>query len=153
MTTTTPPPAPTGRAAAPDYDTLTVGAELEPRTYSLTRVGLVRYAGAAGDFNPIHFSDRSAREAGFPTVIAHGMLTMAKAAELITDWTGDPAALTDFSVRFTRPVPVPDDGSGATLEVRGTVQAKLANRQVRVALEVTCADVKVLTSARATVQL
>ncbi|MFF4952153.1 MaoC family dehydratase [Streptomyces chattanoogensis] len=140
-------------AARIDYDTVSVGTELPPLTVPVTRSGLVRYAGAAGDFNPLHFSDRSAQQAGFPTAIAHGMLTMALAGQLVTEWSGDPASLCDFSVRFTKPVPVPDDGVGARLGLRGTVTEKLEGRRIRVALEVLCEGAKVLGSAQAVVQL
>ncbi|MFI0902129.1 MaoC/PaaZ C-terminal domain-containing protein [Streptomyces sioyaensis] len=95
----------------------------------------------------------SAQQAGFPSALAHGMLTMALAGQLVTGWSGDPAALCDVAVRFTRPVPVPDDGVGARLDIRGTVTAKLDGRRVRVALDVRCDDVKVLGSAQAVVQL
>ena len=73
----------------------------------ITRADLVRYAGASTDFNTIHWSDRVAHEVGLPGVIAHGMLTMAQAARVVTDWVGDPAAITDFTVRFAKPVLVP----------------------------------------------
>ncbi|MFI9076717.1 MaoC/PaaZ C-terminal domain-containing protein [Streptomyces sioyaensis] len=139
--------------ARPDYDSVPVGTVLGPLTVPVTRTDLVRYAGAAGDFNPLHFSDRSARQAGFPSALAHGMLTMALATRLATGWSGDPAAVCDVAVRFTRPVPVPDDGVGARLDIRGTVTAKLDGRRVRVALDVRCDDVKVLGSAQAVVQL
>ncbi|MFD5734111.1 MaoC/PaaZ C-terminal domain-containing protein [Streptomyces sioyaensis] len=139
--------------ARPDYDSVAVGTVLGPLTVPVTRTDLVRYAGAAGDFNPLHFSDRSAQQAGFPSALAHGMLTMALATRLATGWSGDPAAVCEVAVRFTRPVPVPDDGVGARLDIRGTVTAKLDGRRVRVALDVRCDDVKVLGSAQAVVQL
>ena len=93
---------------------------LEPRTVTVTRADLVRYAGASGDLNPIHWSERTALAVGLPGVIAHGMLTMALAAQYVVDWAGDPASVVGFSTRFTRPVVVPDDDSGATLEFTGT---------------------------------
>ncbi|MEU9119851.1 MaoC/PaaZ C-terminal domain-containing protein [Streptomyces sp. NPDC048506] len=136
-----------------DYDAVPEGTALPPLTVPVTRADLVRYAGASGDFNPLHFSDRSARQAGFPSAIAHGMLTMALAGRLVAEWSGDPAAVCDLAVRFARPVPVPDDGVGARLDIRGTVTAKLADRRVRVALDVLCDGVKVLGSAQAVVQL
>ncbi|MEJ3653864.1 MaoC family dehydratase [Actinomycetes bacterium KLBMP 9759] len=97
------------------------GTELPPLSLRVTRADLVRYAGASGDFNPIHWSDRVATAVGLPGVIAHGMLTMALAARLVTDWVGDPAAVRSYSVRFTRPVVVPDDDEGALLELSGKV--------------------------------
>jgi acyl dehydratase len=89
----------------------------------VTRGELVRYAGASGDFNPIHWSERFAVGVGLPNVIAHGMLTMALAARLVTSWVGDPTAVVGYSARFTRPVVVPDDDEGVALELSGTVKA------------------------------
>ncbi len=97
------------------------GDELPALELRVTRADLVRYAGASGDFNPIHWSDRVATGVGLPGVIAHGMLTMALAGRLITRWTGDPAAVRSFGVRFTRPVVVPDDDEGALVEISGRV--------------------------------
>ena len=113
----------------------------------------VRYAGASGDFNPIHWNERVATEVGLPGVIAHGMFTMALAANAVTDWTGDPAALVEYQVRFGRPVPVPDDDVGAEITVRGTVGALLDENRARVDLTVTSGGDKVLSLARATVRL
>ena len=130
-----------------------VGTELPERVYRVTRADLVRYAGASGDFNPIHWNDRVATEVGLPGVIAHGMFTMALAARAVTDWTGDPAALVEYQVRFGRPVPVPDDDVGAEVTVRGRVGALLDERRARVDLTVTSGGEKVLSLARATVRL
>ncbi|MEK6442769.1 MaoC/PaaZ C-terminal domain-containing protein [Pseudonocardia sp. T1-2H] len=95
--------------------------DASPLQVHLTRADLVRYAGASGDFNPIHWSDRVATGAGLPGVIAHGMLTMATAGRLVTNWIGDPTALRTFGVRFTRPVLVPDDDEGASVDITGVV--------------------------------
>src|SRR5258708_34480681 len=93
-----------------------VGTEFQAQTFQVTRADLVRYAGASGDFNPIHWSDRIATGVGLPGVIAHGMLTMALAGRAVTAWVGgDPGAITDYSERFARPVGVPDDALGTTL--------------------------------------
>jgi acyl dehydratase len=100
-----------------------VGDQLPPLQLRVTRADLVRYAGASGDFNPIHWSDRVATSVGLPGVIAHGMLTMALAGRIVTDWAGGPAAVRSYGVRFTRPVVVPDDDEGALLEVSGKVSA------------------------------
>jgi acyl dehydratase len=89
----------------------------------LTRADLVRYAGASGDLNPIHWNERFAVGVGLPNVIAHGMLTMAVAGRLVTSWAGDPAAVVGYSARFTRPVVVPDDDEGVALEVTGKVRS------------------------------
>ncbi len=100
-----------------------VGDELPPLSVRVTRAGLVRYAGASGDFNPIHWSDRVASSVGLPGVIAHGMLTMALAGRIVTGWVGDPSAIRTYGVRFTRPVVVPDDDEGALVEISGKVTA------------------------------
>src|SRR5271168_191022 len=118
--------------ASPSYDGIEVGAEIEPRQYQVTRRDLVRYAGASGDFNVIHWNERVATSVGLPNVIAHGMLTMALAGRFLTEWAGDPGAVTEFGVRFSSPVVVPDDDKGATVEVTGVVTGKLADRQVAV---------------------
>ena len=99
------------------------GDALPPLALHVTRAGLVRYAGASGDFNPIHWNQRFAVGVGLPDVIGHGMLTMALAARLITNWVGDPAAVVGYAARFTRPVVVPDTDVGVTLKVTGTVKA------------------------------
>ena len=97
------------------------GTELPPLELRVTRADLVRYAGASGDLNPIHWSDRVATGVGLPGVIAHGMLTMALAGRLVTQWVGDPSAVRSYGVRFTRPVVVPDDDEGALVELSGKV--------------------------------
>ena len=95
------------------YDSVAKGTELPARSYQVTRLDLVKYAGASGDFNVIHWSDRAARAVGLPSVIAHGMYTMAQAGKFVTEWAGgDPGAVTDFGVNFSAMVPVPDDTSG-----------------------------------------
>ncbi len=129
-----------------------VGTPLPVRTYRITRADLVRYAGASGDFNPIHWSDRVAGEVGLPSVIAHGMLTMALAGRAVTDWTGDPGALVGYGVKFSRPVAVPDDDAGAELTVSGVVK-KVDGDLVQVELTVASGADRVLTAARATVRL
>jgi acyl dehydratase len=99
-----------------------VGTELPPRSFALQRADLVRYAGASGDFNPIHWSEETAVGVGLPNVIAHGMLTMAVALRVVTDWLGDPGAVRDYSVRFTRPVVVAF-GVPTELAVSGRVRS------------------------------
>ena len=130
-----------------------VGTELPAQTFTITRADLVRYAGASGDFNVIHWNQRVAQSVGLPDVIAHGMYTMALAARVVTDWAGDPARVVEYGVRFTRPVPVPDDGTGAALEVTGKVAALLDDGRVRVDLTATHGGSKVLGRARAVVAL
>src|SRR5215217_7562514 len=129
-----------------------VGTELPEQVFPVTRADLVRYAGASGDFNPIHWNERVATEVGLPGVIAHGMFTMALAARVVTGWTGDPAALLEYHVRFGRPVVVPDDDEGAEVTVRGKVGALLDDGRVRVDLTVTSDGEKVLSLARAIVR-
>ena len=130
-----------------------VGTELPEQVSRVTRADLVRYAGASGDFNVIHWNDRVAREVGLPGVIAHGMLTAGIAARAVTAWAGDPGAVVDYQVRFSRPVVVPDDEDGAEVTVRGRVAALLDDGQVRVDLTVTSGGEKVLSLARAVVAL
>ncbi|WP_100500052.1 MaoC family dehydratase [Geodermatophilus chilensis] len=132
---------------------IAVGTELPEQTYPVSRADLVRYAGASGDFNPIHWNDRVATEVGLPGVIAHGMLTMALAARAVTAWAGDPGALVEYHVRFGRPVVVPDDDAGAQVTVRGKVGTLGEDGRARVDLTVTSGGEKVLSLARATVQL
>jgi acyl dehydratase len=140
-------------AAAIGYADVEVGTELPARTFPVDRAALVRYAGASGDFNPIHWNERFAREVGLPDVIAHGMFTMASAVQVVTDWAGDPGAVVEYGVRFTKPVVVPDDDKGAVIEVTAKVAAKLDDNQVRVDLVAMSAGQKVLGMSRAVVQL
>ena len=135
------------------YDDVEVGTELPAQQFPVTRADLVRYAGASGDFNVIHWNQRIARSVGLPDVIAHGMLTMALAVRVVTDWAGDPAAVVDYGVRFTRPVPVPDDDTGAVVAVSAAVAEKLDGRRVRVDVTATSGEQKVLGRAQAVVQL
>jgi acyl dehydratase len=130
----------------------TVGTELPAASFAVTRKDLVRYAGASGDFNDIHWNGRFAREVGLPDVIAHGMYTMAVAGRVLTDWVGDPAAVEEYFVRFAKPVAVPDDGVGALLEVAAKVSKALAEGRVQVDLTVTSAGQKVLGKATAVVR-
>jgi acyl dehydratase len=137
------------RLSAADVE---VGTELPEQVFPVTRADLVRYAGASGDFNPIHWNERVATEVGLPGVIAHGMFTMALASRAVTDWVGDPGALVEYNVRFGRPVLVPDDGVGGEVTVRGRVAA-LEDGRARVDLTVTSRGDKVLSLARAIVAL
>jgi meromycolic acid (3R)-3-hydroxyacyl-[acyl-carrier protein] dehydratase HadAB len=107
----------------PSFDDVKVGDELPARHAKLSRGDLVNYSGVAGDANPIHWDESIAKLAGLPDVIAHGMLTMAVAGRVVTDWLGDPGRLIDFSARFTRPVVVPNTPEGALIEITGKVAA------------------------------
>ncbi|WP_306320937.1 MULTISPECIES: MaoC family dehydratase [unclassified Streptomyces] len=135
------------------YADVEVGTELPAQTFPVTRATLVQYAGASGDFNPIHWNEKFAVEVGLPDVIAHGMFTMAEAIRVVTDWTGDPAAVVEYGVRFTKPVVVPNDDKGAEVEVGAKVAAKLDDNRVRVDLTAMSAGQKVLGMSRAVVQL
>jgi len=129
---------------------LVAGAALGPEQFRVRRADLIRYAAASGDFNPIHWSDRVARAAGLPGVIAHGMYTMALAARAVTTWSGDPTSIQDFAVRFTKPVVVPDDDDGALVEVLGLVKDADEDGRTRIDLTVTCDGERVLGMAGAT---
>ena len=137
----------------PSYDEVTVGAELPAVTYPVSRLSLVRYCGASGDFNVIHWNERIARAVGLPDVIAHGMFTMAQAGRYVTDWAGPGAIVTEFGVRFSSVVVVPDDDQGAAIEISGQVEDKLDGNRVALALTARSAGTKVLTRARAVVRL
>jgi acyl dehydratase len=134
------------------YDEVEVGTELPEQTFALERLTLIQYAGASGDFNPIHWNERFATSVGLPDVIAHGMLTMAEAVRVVTDWVGDPGAVEEYGVRFTRPVVVPDEGGGR-LTVSGVVTDKRDAEQVVVTLTARSGAEKVLAQARAVVRL
>ena len=135
------------------YTEVEAGTELPAQTFPVTRATLVQYAGASGDFNPIHWNEKFAVEVGLPDVIAHGMFTMAEAIRVVTDWAGDPAAVVEYGVRFTKPVVVPNDDQGATVEVSAKVAAKLDDQQVRVDITAMSAGQKVLGMSRAVVRL
>lgn len=150
----------------PQLQDLEKGQSIGTREIPLTRADLIRYAGASGDLNPIHWNQRFAEAVGLPGVIAHGMLTMGAAVQLVVDWAQDPAAIVDYQTRFTKPVPVPDADGAESPETGGTVLAvsgKIAAldpqaRTIRVDLTVTAPDAagteqKVLVKAQAVVAL
>lgn len=143
---------------SPKISELSAGQEIGSRTVEVTRTDLVKYAGASGDFNPIHWNEAFATGVELPGVIAHGMFTMGAAVQLVTDWAGDPAAVVDFQTRFTKPVVVTDttgtDEPGATIEVSGTVGKLDADAgTTRVDLTVVSGGQKVLMKAQAVVKL
>ncbi len=127
------------------------GSVLPAQDFPIRRLDLVRYAGASGDFNPIHWNERFAKEVGLPDVIAHGMFTMASAIRVVTDWVGDPAAVVEYGVRFTRPVVVPDP-TGAVLHVEGSVRGVRDDGLLDVDLTATVNGQTVLAKARAVVR-
>ncbi len=143
------------------FTDLSVGQELASTTLRLNRADLVRYAGASGDLNPIHWNDRFATEVGLPGVIAHGMLTMGAAVQLVTEWIGDPTAILDYQTRFAAMVPVPDPAGsnpagaeGAELTIVAAVgKLDAAASTARVDLTVTLGEEKVLTKAQALVRV
>lgn len=132
---------------------LEIGQVVGSTEFLLTRDSLVRYAGASGDFNQIHYRDDVAAAVGLPGVLAHGMLTMGAAVQVAVDWVGNAGAVVDYQVRFTKPVVV-DPVDGAVLVVTGKVgEIDAENKIVRVDLEAVFADTKVLGKAQARVQL
>ncbi|MCC3272657.1 MaoC family dehydratase [Arthrobacter zhangbolii] len=135
---------------------LSTGTEIGSAVLEISRADLVRYAGASGDFNPIHWNERFARQVELPGVIAHGMFTMGAAVQMVSDWIGDPGAVIDYQTRFTRPVTVEDtDGApGAAVNVTGVIGAiDLDNSTARVDLTVTFNGQKVLVKAQAVVRI
>ena len=127
---------------------LAVGDVIAERTVHLTRESLVRYAGASGDFNPIHYRDDVAESVGLPGVLAHGMLTMGVAGSVVTDWVGNAGWVKDYQSRFTRPVPV-DAEAGAEVFVTATVGAVDAEaRTARIDLKVVFDGATVLGKAQ-----
>jgi acyl dehydratase len=127
------------------------GVSLGPVDYVVRRSDLVRYAGASGDFNPIHWSQRVATEVGLPGVIAHGMYTLALAGRAVAEWSGGSDRIVELGSRFTRPVVVPDDETGVVVEVAGQVRETDQPDRLRIDLTVTCSDQKVLGMAHAVV--
>ena len=140
-------------SARPQLADLEIGQEIGTRTVELDRASLVRYAGASGDFNPIHWNDVVAQSVGLPGVIAHGMLTMGSVVALVTDWAQDPGAVVDYQTRFSRPVTVPNPGV-STVEVTGVVGALDAEAgTARIDLTVTFEGARVLAKSQAVVRL
>ena len=139
-----------GSVAAPTFEQLSVGDVVAERDVHLTRDTLVRYAGASGDFNPIHYRDDVAASVGLPGVLAHGMLTMGLAVETIVEWLGDSGRILDYGVRFTRPVVV-DGESGADVTVTAKVGA-VDDDALRIDLTVAAGETTVLGKAQVRVR-
>ncbi len=129
---------------------MNVGDVIASSSVKVERINLVMYAGASGDFNPIHWNETVAKQVGLPDVIAHGMYTQAQLGRLLVEWLGDPGRILSFSVRFSAPVVVPQDG-GARLELQATV-ADVDGDVITVALSATCDGVEVVKDAVATVR-
>ena len=130
-----------------------VGWELPAQEFIFTRADLIRYAGASGDFNIIHWNERVAQEVGLPSVIAHGMLTMGTVIRVVTDWLGDPGKVIEYSARFTRPIPVPDTDEGTSIKVSAKITELLENDQAVISISAIHNEVTVLAKTVATVQL
>ena len=143
------------------FDSLEKGQVIGSTTIHVNRADLVRYAGASGDFNPIHWNERFATEVELPNVIAHGMFTMGAVVDVVTEWVGDPGVIIDYQTRFTKPVVVQDPAGtnpagheGTAIEVQGKVGALDAEaRTARIDLTVSVDGTKVLVKAQAVVRL
>ena len=144
-----------------DFDSLEKGQVIGTHTVLVNRADLVRYAGASGDFNPIHWNERFAKEVELESVIAHGMFTMGSVIDLVSQWVGNPAAVIDYQTRFTKPVVVedpagsnPSEFEGTQISVEGKVGALDAEaRTARIDLAVSANGAKVLLKCQAVVQL
>ena len=144
-----------------DFESLEKGTVIGSHTVKVNRADLVRYAGASGDFNPIHWNERFAKEVELPSVIAHGMFTMGSVVDLVSQWVGNPGAIIDYQTRFTKPVVVEDpegsnpaDYEGTSIFVEGKVGAlDDEKRTARIDLAVTANDSKVLLKCQVVVQL
>jgi acyl dehydratase len=137
-----------------EFSSVTVGDQLPEKTIPLTRGDLVNYAGVSGDLNPIHWDDEIAKQVGLDTAIAHGMLTMGLGGGYVTSWVGDPGAVTEYNVRFTAVVPVPNDGTGTEIIFSGRVKsADPETKSVVIALSATAGGKKIFGRAVATAKL
>ena len=137
-----------------EFSSVKVGDQLPERVIPLTRQDLVNYAGVSGDLNPIHWDDEIAKQVGQDPAIAHGMLTMGLGGGFVTNWVGDPAAVTEYNVRFTSVVPVPNDGIGAELIFTGRVKSVDEEaKSVTIALSATTGGKKIFGRAVATAKL
>lgn len=126
------------------FDEVEVGFELPKLTHTYKRQDLVDYANASGDQNRIHLDEEFAKSVGLPDVIAHGMLTMALAGNVVTNWLKDIDAIKSFSVKFSSPVVVPNNSEGTLVEFSGKIEEKIDNKQIKIGLEARCQGVKVL---------
>jgi acyl dehydratase len=137
-----------------EFSSVKVGDEMPEQIIKLTRGDLVNYAGVSGDLNPIHWDDEIAKQVGLDTAIAHGMLTMGLGGGYVTSWVGDPGAVTEYNVRFTAIVPVPNDGVGAEILFSGRVKSTdPETKSVTLALTATTGGKKIFGRAVATAKL
>jgi acyl dehydratase len=103
---------------APKFDQVNVGDEIPPYVHErVSRTDLVKYAGASGDYNPMHHDESIAQKAGMPSVFAHGMFSMGLLSNVVVSWAG-PAALKSFDVQF-RAITWPEDRITCTGKVTG----------------------------------
>ena len=136
----------------PVFEELQVGQVVATKTIEFDRSTLVKYAGASGDFNPIHWNDTFAAEVGLDSVIAHGMLTMGASVTLVEEWVQDQSKIVDYQTRFSRPIAVPNPGV-ASVEVTATVGALHAEaRTARIDLNTVFDGARVLAKAQVLVQ-
>lgn len=139
--------------STPTISSVSIGDQLPELNVTFTRADLVRYAGASGDFNIIHWNERTALAVGLPGVIAHGMLTMGQAINVVTSWTQDPTSVVDYQVRFTRPVVVPDNDEGVVVTFGGKVSAINEDGTVKVDISAVFEEKTVLARSSALVRL
>ncbi len=137
----------------PGFDSVSVGDKIGPTDYPVQRINLVMYCGASGDFNFIHWHERTAKAVGLPNVIAHGMFTMAEAGRTLTDFAGDPSRVKEYGVRFSKPVVVPDDDTGTVVTVTGVITEKRDDKSVVIELTAVSNELHVLGKARGVVDL
>jgi acyl dehydratase len=136
----------------PEFKDLTIGDVVAEKDYQLTRDSLVRYAGASGDFNTIHYRDDIAQSVGLPGVLAHGMLTMGISVQPVVEWVGDAAKVVDYGVRFTKPVVVPPHGNAEVKVTAKVGSLDDENQKARIDLTTTFEDNTVLGKAQVWVQ-
>jgi acyl dehydratase len=137
----------------PEYSKLAIGEIIAEQSFSLTRDSLVRYAGASGDFNTIHYREDIAESLGLPGVLAHGMLTMGLAVQPVVSWLGDSGKVLDYGVRFTKPVVVPAKGEAVLLVVAKVAVLDEETQKARIDLTVSFEESTVLGKAQVWVQL
>lgn len=137
----------------PDYKDLEIGQVVASAEYKITRDSLVRYAGASGDFNTIHYRDDIAQAVGLPGVLAHGMLTMGVSVQPVVTWLGDAGKILDYGVRFTKPVVVPPKGHALINVVATIAQLDEETKRARVDLTTSFEENNVLGKAQVWVQL
>ena len=137
----------------PRFEELEVGQQVAASEYKFSRDSLVRYAGASGDFNTIHYRDDIAQAVGLPGVLAHGMLTMGVSVQPVVSWLGDAGKVIDYGVRFTKPVVVPAHGHALVKVVATVAQLDAENRKARIDLTTSFEEHNMLGKAQVWVQL